>query len=66
MKQFIYITFLNNGWQTKWEAIRDSRGFYISDVDAAYKRAQNIYPDCSWGIADYKQMKLGNAMRDNF
>jgi len=36
MKQFIYITFLNNGWQTKWEAIRDSNGIYISDADAAY------------------------------
>ena len=66
MKQFIYITFLNNGWQTKWEAIRDSNGIYISDADAAYKRAQTIYTGCKWGIADYEQMKLGNAMRDNF
>jgi len=65
MNNFLYVTFMNNGWQSKWLIICDNLGNPITDIKEAKKQLHNNYPNEYWGISDQSQMKIGNAMQDN-
>ena len=62
---FYYATFMNEGWQKVWVIICDECGNPVRDVKTAKKTMQLNYPNQYWGIANYQQMLLNNAMQDN-
>lgn len=63
--KFLYVTFMNDGWETKWFIICDDNGLPIIDIKEAKNHLHINYPNQYWGIADRSQMRLNNAMQDN-
>ena len=71
-KEMAWVTFLGEGWQTRWLPVTDITGNQLpfDDTIMDYCRAQyNGIDGRDWtyfGIAPTSQMILGNAVRDNF
>jgi hypothetical protein len=70
-KEMAWITFLGEGWQTRWLPVTDITGNQLpfDDTIMDYCRAQyNGVHGGVWtyfGIAPTSQMIMGNAVRDN-
>lgn len=62
---FLYCTFMNDGWQEKWFILCDKSGNPITDIKEGKKYLHEMYPNEYWGVSDKSQMLLGNAMQDN-
>lgn len=68
-KEMAWVTFLDDGWETKWHPVTDVTGKQLewSDEIMDHCRAQfNISTNwISFGIAPTSQMLLKNSVRDN-
>lgn len=68
-KEMAWVTFLEDGWQTKWYPVTDVFGNHLEfdETIMDHCRAQfNIIGNwVSFGIAPTSQMVLRNAVRDN-
>ena len=68
-KEMAWVTFMNDGWQTKWHPVTDVTGKQLewSDDIMDHCRAQfnNDENWVSFGIAQTSQMLLQNSVRDN-
>ena len=70
-KEMAWVTFMEDGWQTKWHPVTDVAGNHLEWTDSNeimnHCRSQ-FNKEGSWvtfGIAPTSQMILGNAVRDN-
>ena len=71
-QEMAWITFFNDGWQTRWYPILDPvTGNQLPFDDTIMDRCRAQYNGThggSWtyfGIAQTSQMLMGNAVRDN-
>ena len=70
-KEMAWVTFLDNGWETKWFPvlcpITRRHLEFDSETTMDHCRAQFNNEDnwVSFGIAPTSQMVIGNAVRDN-
>lgn len=63
---FLYATFMNDGWEEKWFILCHPSGTPITDEAEAKKYLAETYPNQYWGFSDHSSMILKNAMQDNF
>lgn len=68
-KEKAWVTFLSEGWKTKWYPVTDTAGRHLDFDDtimdhcrAQFNKKENWV---SFGIAPTSQMLLQNAVRDN-
>jgi len=68
-KEMAWVTFLDNGWETKWHPVTNIAGQQLewSDNIMDHCRAQFNDSDnwVSFGIAPTSQMLMKNSVRDN-
>lgn len=68
-KEMAWVTFMEDGWQTKWHPVTDVFGNHLEfdETIMDHCRAQfNIIGNWVYfGIAPTSQMVLRNAVRDN-
>ena len=68
-KEMAWVTFLEDGWQTKWYPVTDVFGNHLefdsSIMDHCRAQFNNPNNKVYFGIAQTSQMLLGNAVRDN-
>ena len=68
-KEMAWVTFLHDGWETKWYPVTDIKGTHLKfdDTIMDYCRQQfNSKKDWfTFGIAPTSQMIINNSVRDN-
>ena len=68
-KEMAWVTFLHDGWETKWHPVTDVMGNHLefNDDIMDHCRAQFNKEDnwVSFGISPTSQMLLQNSVRDN-
>ena len=70
-KEMAWITFMEDGWETKWHPVTDASGkqleWGVNGLDIMnHCRAQfNNWDWKQFGIAQTSQMIMNNAVRDN-
>ena len=65
-KEMAWVTFLHDGWETKWHAIKDDAGKHLKfDSEGTMGFCRTHFGNVGFGIACTSQMVLGNAQRDN-
>ena len=64
--ELAWITFLHDGWETKWHAITDDSGKHLDfDSEVTMGFARTHFGNVSFGIARTSQMLMKNSERDN-
>jgi len=62
-----WVTFLADGFETKWHAITDHEGKHMDwDSKEVMEHCRMWFGNAQFGIAPTSQMVMGNATRDNF
>ena len=68
-KEMAWVTFLHDGWETKWHPITDAMG---NQLEWGLNGSKKIMDTCrahfgnvSFGIAQTSQMIVNNSVRDN-
>lgn len=68
-KEMAWVTFMEDGWQTKWHPVTDVAGNHLEFDESVMDHCRSQFnKEGSWvtfGIAPTSQMILGNAVRDN-
>jgi hypothetical protein len=65
-KEMAWITFMHDGWETKWHAITDAAGKHLEfDSEAIMDFCRAHFGNVTFGIAPTSQMLMENAVRDN-
>ena len=68
-KEMAWVTFLHDGWETKWHPVTDHKGTHLEfdDTIMDHCRAQFNSKEnwISFGIAPTSQMMMKNSVRDN-
>jgi len=68
-KEMAWVTFLEDGWETKWHPVTDVFGNHLEfdDTIMDHCRVQfnNPHNKVYFGIAQTSQMLMGNSVRDN-
>ena len=68
-KEMAWVTFMDDGWETKWHPVTDIKGKQLEWNDSImdHCRSQfNISTNwVSFGIAPTSQMLMENSVRDN-
>ena len=65
-KEMAWVTFMHDGWETKWHAITDDAGKHLKfDSEATMGFCRAHFGNVSFGIAPTSQMLMKNAVRDN-
>lgn len=73
-KEMAWVTFADDGWQTKWFPVCTIIGMQVEWTDSSHimdlcREKFNDANDNSWtyfGIAPTSQMLMNNSVRDNF
>lgn len=64
-EQLIFITKLNEGWETEWEILLDDSGLAFLDLNDAIIFVREKKWGWGLGLADFEQARCGNAEWDN-
>lgn len=70
-KEMAWVTFMHDGWQTKWHPVTDVCGNQLdwSDSEKIMTICRSQFNDkenwVSFGIAQTSQMLMKNSVRDN-
>tara|TARA_R110000772_G_scaffold104070_3_gene205333 strand:+ start:419 stop:637 length:219 start_codon:yes stop_codon:yes gene_type:complete len=65
-REMAWVTFLNDGWETKWHAITDADGNQLEfDSEEAMNICRANFGNVTFGIAQTSQMIVNNSVRDN-
>ena len=70
-KEMAWVTFLEDGWETKWYPVTDVFGNHLEFDDTIMDRCRAQFNGANggvwtyFGIAQTSQMLMGNAVRDN-
>jgi hypothetical protein len=68
-KEMAWVTFIDDGWQTKWHPVTDVFGNHLEFDDSIMDHCREQFNDIgnwvSFGIAPTSQMLMQNSVRDN-
>ena len=68
-KEMAWVTFLHDGWETKWVAVTDVMGNHLEFDDTIMDHCRSQFNNnenwISFGIAPTSQMLMKNSVRDN-
>ena len=65
-KEMAWITFMHDGWQTKWHPVTSMGGHHFEfDSEGTMDFCRKHFGNVSFGIAPTSQMVMGNAVKDN-
>ena len=68
-KEMAWVTFLHDGWETKWHHVTDITGKQLEWSDKIMDRCRKQFNSkdnwISFGIAPTSQMMMQNSVRDN-
>jgi hypothetical protein len=68
-KEMAWITFMHDGWETKWLPVTDVMGNHLEFDDTIMNHCRSQFNRegnwVSFGIAPTSQMLMKNAVRDN-
>ena len=65
-REMAWVTFLRDGWETKWHAITDAGGNQLEfDSEEAMNICRANFGNVTFGIAQTSQMIVNNSVRDN-
>jgi hypothetical protein len=68
-KEMAWITFMHDGWQTKWHQVTDVLGNHLDWSDEIMNHCRKQFNNSddwvSFGIAPTSQMMMQNSVRDN-
>ena len=65
-REMAWVTFLHDGWETKWHPITDANGNQLEyDREEAMNICRVNFGNVYFGIAQTSQMIVNNSVRDN-
>ena len=68
-KEMAWITFLHEGWETKWYPVTDTKGTHLEFDDTIMDHCRQQFNEkknwVTFGIAPTSQMIINNSVRDN-
>tara|TARA_R110000765_G_scaffold412577_1_gene512268 strand:+ start:335 stop:559 length:225 start_codon:yes stop_codon:yes gene_type:complete len=65
-REMAWVTFLHDGWETKWHPITDATGNQLEfDSEETMNICRAHFGNVTFGIAQTSQMIINNSVRDN-
>ena len=65
-QEMAWVTFLHDGWETKWHAVTDKEGNHLEyNGEEIMDICRALFGNVNFGIACTSQMVMENAQRDN-
>ena len=68
-KEMAWVTFMDEGWQTKWYPVTDVAGNHLEFDDSIMDHCRSQFNNkenwVTFGIAPTSQMMMQNSVRDN-
>ena len=67
-KEMAWVTFLHDGWETKWHPVTDALGNHLEwglSGEGIMNVCRAHFGNVTFGIAQTSQMVVNNSVRDN-